>query len=51
MSIQNVPRTFGLTSPQFDWQNAETNFVLFCGVLLMRLVILEPDNRLPPEAS
>lgn len=25
MSIQKVPRTFGLTSPQFDWQKADTN--------------------------
>lgn len=24
MSIQKAPRTFGLTSPQFDWQNADT---------------------------
>jgi hypothetical protein len=50
VSVQNAPKTFGLTSPQFDWQNAETNLSLFCSALLMRLAILELDICLPPEA-
>lgn len=25
LSMQNAPRTFGVTSPTFDWQNAPTN--------------------------
>lgn len=28
MSIQTAPSTFGLTSPEFDWQNAATNLGL-----------------------
>jgi len=25
VSVQKAPSTLGLTSPQFDWQNADTN--------------------------
>lgn len=43
MSKQKAPRTLGLTSPEFDWQNAATNLGLstFLGAPLTRLVTLE----------
>lgn len=43
MSKQKAPRTFGLTSPEFDWQNAATNLGLsaFLGAPLTRLVTLD----------
>lgn len=52
MSVQNGPRTFGLTSPQFVWQNADTN----CGFDLLPcindfLILNGFVEWLPPHAS
>lgn len=40
--MQNAPSTFGLTSPQFDWQNADRNVGLSACLraLLTRLATL-----------